>query len=279
MRRLMLYIIVVALAVSGHATSAFAEDILVLMSIKTSGNQEMLTSAMSACGNSSIKYINLAENAEINLPQVVRSLRSKVVLTTGDKAYKMASLSLSKTPVIGALTTDQKANAISFNAPPEKYLASMRKMGCKNVTVIYSDHSAAYIRKATELAKNYGITLIRREVSSPFEAIDQFVSLKVQTDALWMLPDINILTAGSAEILMRTAQERNIPVFTFSRNYLRNGAAVVVEVDRVQVGKVVGEGVCSIIDGTSTGLQQKDVYREYTNDTVLDRLKLHKNRM
>jgi ABC-type uncharacterized transport system substrate-binding protein len=260
----------------GHTIEACAENILLLLSIKTTGNQEMLGAAHIACGANTTKVVNLAESDEIDLPQLVRSSRAKVVLAVGDKAYKLASSTIQKIPIIGAMTADQKANTVSYIAPPEKYLAAMHKLGRKSVAVVYSHQTSAYIRKATELAKSYGIILLRREASSPTEAIDQFNSIKSQADALWLLPDTTILTSGSAEALLRTSQEFNIPVFAFSKNYLKSGAALVIDPDREQIGKIVGEGVCSIIDDSSSILPHRDPYREIRNEAVITRLGLSK---
>ncbi len=250
-----------------------AEDIIVLLSINTTGNMAILATAQSVCEMNSVKYINLAEIGEINLQQVLYSTRAKVVVAIGDKAYKLASSIALKVNVIGVLTTDQKPNTISYLPPPEKYLATMRKLGHKSVVVIYSKKTAAYLHKAAELAGSYGITLIHREAFSPSEAIDQFLSLKSQADSLWILPDSNVLTVASAERLLHLAQESNIPVYVFSDNYLKNGAAVVIEPDREQIGRIVGETVCSVVKNTAPTLQLRDPFREIVNDTILNRLK------
>jgi putative ABC transport system substrate-binding protein len=213
---------------------------------------------------------------ELNLPQLVRASRAKVVLALGDNAYKSALASVQRIPVIGALVADQGPDAISYLAPPEKYLAAMKKLGRKQVAVIYGSRFSPYVRKATEMAKSYGITLVRREAASPSDATDQFSRLKGVVDALWILPDISVLTAGSAEKMLNSAQERNIPVFAFSSNYLKSGAAVVIEPDRDLIGKGVGEDICSLLNDSPTP-RQHEVYREIGNEIVFNRLRLPKS--
>jgi ABC-type uncharacterized transport system substrate-binding protein len=236
----------------------------------------MIGAAKIACGDTSTKVVNLADSDEINLPQLVHSSRAKVVLAVGDKAFKLASSTIQRTPIIGAMTSDHKTNTVSYIAPPEKYLAAMHRLGRKSVAVIYSNQTAAYVRKASALAKNYGITLLRREASSPAEAIDQFNSLKLQADTLWLLPDTKVISSGSAEVLLRSALERNIPVFAFSKNYLKSGAAIVFEPDRQLIGKIIGEGACSILNDTSATLPLNDPYREISNEVVINHLGLNK---
>lgn len=273
-RLLTLHIFIAVLATTGVTRTALSEDIVVLLSINTVGNTELLTAARSECGMDSARYINLAEIDEFNLQQLLYSTRAKAVLAIGDKAYRLASSNAQKVPVIGAMTTERNSNTISYMPPPEKYLAAMHKLGRKSVLVIYSRKTASYVRKAAELAGSYGVTLISSESSSPTEAIDQFLSLRTQTDALWMLPDSNILTVSSAEFLLRSAQDSNIPVFAFSRKHLENGAAVVIEPDRYQVGRIVGEAVCSAVNNGSISLLQGDPYRESSNEQIIKRLGL-----
>lgn len=274
MRRLISYIIVAILATAGVTTMAHAEEVLVLLSVKTTGTQELLTTALNAVGSTSVKQVNLAENAEANITQLLRTVRPKVVVALGDKAYRLAMSSpTSRVPVLGALTTEQRNNTISFLAPAEKYLASMKKLGRKSVVMIHSNQTAAYARKAAELAHGYGINIIRRDASSPTEALEIFNSVKGQADALWMLPDANILTPGSAELMLRAALERHITVYAFSKNYLKNGAAVVIEQDRVAIGKVLGDNIRSVLENSYTGLAFRDTFRETDNDSVLDRLR------
>jgi putative ABC transport system substrate-binding protein len=273
MRRFLLCISAAALAVAGIASGAFAEDVLVVLSIKTTGYQEILKSVQASCENASIKVVNLSENTELNLPQLVRSSRAKVVIALGDNAYKSATVSVQRIPVIGVLVADQNSKAISYLAPPEKYLALMKKLGRKQVGIIYGSQLSPYVGKAAEMAKTYGITLVRREASSPSEAIDQFSSLKGLVDALWILPDNSVLTAGSAEKMLKSAQDFNIPVIAFSSNYLKSGAAVVIEPDRNMIGKGLGEYICSILNVTHTP-RQIEMYKEIGNEFVFNRLRL-----
>jgi ABC-type uncharacterized transport system substrate-binding protein len=75
--------------------------------------------------------------------------------------------------------------------------------------------------------------------------------------------------------MLNSAQERNIPVFAFSANYLKSGAAVVIEPDRDLIGKGVGDDICSILNDSHTP-HQHEVYREIGNEIVFNRLRLPK---
>ena len=277
MRRLIFNMFVAVLALAGFSTSAFAEDVLVLMSIKTAGYMELLRSADNSCKGASTRVVNLAENSEIDIAQLVRSSRARVVVAVGDKAYQMASSAVLRVPVIAAMVQDRGPRSISYLAPPEMFLSAMKKSGRKRVGIIYGRNLNSYVRNAAEMAKGFGITLVRREASTPIHAIEQLASLNDQIDALWILPDNSILTAGSAETMLVSAQVSNIPVFAFASNYLKIGAALIIEPDRGLIGKEVGEAVCGHLNGSGLDLMKRDVYRQIENSVVIDRLRLSKN--
>lgn len=277
MRRLIFTIFVAALACAGYSTSASAEDVLVLLSIKTAGYMEMLGSAGKSCKGASTRVVNLAENSEIDIPQLVRSSRARVVVAVGDKAYQMASSTVQRTPVIGAMVLDQSSRSISYIAPPEMFLAAMKKLDRKQVGIIYGKNLGSYVRKAADMAKEYGIALVRREASSSIHAIEQLALLNGHVDALWILPDNSILTAGSVESMLVTAQVQNVPVFAFSSNYLKIGAAIIIEPDRRLIGQEVGGAVCDILNNSDFDLMKQVVYRQVENSVVFDRLRLPKN--
>lgn len=256
---------------------AFAQDTLVIMGIKTSGNQEMLSALEASCPTNA-KVINLATTTDVNIPQLVKSSRARVVVALGDQAFKLVNSNLRSTPVIGAFTVDQRSNTMSYLAPAERYLSAMKKFNRKNIAVVYSSNTASYVRNAADLAKGFGINLIRYESSSPAEALEHLAQATT-ADAIWMIPDSKILTSGTAEIMLQTSLQRSLPVFTFAKGYLKNGAAYAIEVDREKVGKLVGNEVCAVLNSNgNVDFTDADPYGEYLNDSVIDRLRLRKNK-
>lgn len=272
MRRLLIFICAYALMTPLLETGASAEEVLVVLSIKSAWYQQVLAAAQSACGVST-RVINLAEMQEVNLPQIVRTSHAKAVVAIGDRAYRLANLTIQKIPVFGALVSDQKTLAISYMAPPERYLATFRKLGRKSIGVVFSDQSSAYVRRAMELARSFGINLVTRQTSTSTGAVEEFNAMKGQIDGLWLIPDTNILTSGTAELILHQAHDRRLPVVSFANSYLKSGAAVAIEPDRASIGRIIGSGMCSVINDEVPSLSTVDAYLESTNALVLERLK------
>jgi len=177
--------------------NAYADDVLVLLSINTTAYINILNSAQKAYHDASTKVVNLAEVTDVDIPQLVRESRAKIVLAMGDRAYMKSSTGDLSVPVIGALVADQNTNTFSYMAPAEMYLSTMKKLGRKNVGVVYGKHLAAYERKAATIAKAYGINLVSCHASSPSDAINRF-SLK-NGAAIAIEPDKNMMGQEIAE--------------------------------------------------------------------------------
>lgn len=268
--------ITLTVLVSGWTvTNASAVDILVAMSLKTSGYNRILNAAQSSCSQIKMATVNLSDNAEVNLPQLVRSTRSKAVIALGDKAYELANTTL-RSPIIGAMVSNSKNQSISFIAPPEMFLVSLKKkLGKRQIGVIHSNQMSSYVRQSADIARQYGIKIISREINSPSEALESFSELKGLIDCLWILPDTKAINSGTAQVLLRGAHNNNIPVIAFSRSYLNSGAVMVIEADYEAIGRSIGEVICTMQESNFT-LDNRYIYREFWNEPVLARLGLSK---
>lgn len=250
MRRLIICILAFALA--SLPCVALAEDVLVLMSLRSKGYREAVDAALHACPDASRREVHISESPEVDVARLVRETRAKVVLAVGDGAFRMATAFLSRTPIVGLLTLEDQAGThnvrtVSYLAQPEQYLAQMKQMGRRRVGVVYSGIMAPYIRKADRLSKKYGVSLEKREVQGPQDVLGALSSLEGHVDALWVLPDSDVITPMTVEALFRFSSAAGVPTFAFAANYLSLGAAVALEPERAAMGRQAGVFVCEAL--------------------------------
>ena len=277
MRRIVMGILVIVLV--SMPLAAYAEDLLVVMSLRSSGYSEVVDAARKTC-NVSFREIYLNEATDIDLARIVRESRAKVVLAVGDKALRMATASLPRTPVIGVLTLEtqpagRNVKSISYLAKPEKYMALMQQLGRRKVGVVYGGQMAPYIKKAEKIASDYNILLEKRPISGPPEVISALASLVGQVDALWILPDSSVLTQATIEDLFNFAKATNVPAIVFSKNYLKVGAAVALEPERSSMGTQAGTFICETVGVAPKGslaTNSNPMYSIQSNYTVLNKL-------
>lgn len=272
-------ICIIAMTFLSGSIAANAEETLVLLSLRSKGYKEVVDSARKAC-DSSFREVYVNETPDIDIVRLVQESRAKVVFAVGDKAFRIATASLSRTPVIGALTLaagpgSRNVKTIPYQAQPEQYLSLMNQMGRHKVGVLYGEHMSSYIKKADQLAKSYGITLEKRKVEGPHNVVSALSSLVGIVDALWVLPDSSVVSQETVEVLFSFTSASNIPAIIFSKNYLKIGAAVALEPERASIGLQAGNNICEILDGNrkpSNGRFSYNIFTIQSNPVMLKKL-------
>ena len=113
-----------------------------------------------------------------------------------------------------------------------------KSMKIRRVGVLYSEEKSGwYLQLARKAARKAGLELVVREISAPRETVEQLSTLAGKVDALWMLPDTTAVTRETSEAYFRFGQQHSVPVISFAPNYLGLGAATVLEIDRVALGR------------------------------------------
>jgi putative ABC transport system substrate-binding protein len=249
MRRLFLLIIALA---SLLPSLALGYDILVLQSRRDAGYEEALKGFRAGL-SASQRTVVLSDFAEVDVVRIVREDRPRVILAVGDAALA-AARKVQQTPVLTVMAlgigSQRNVTGITMFAPPERYCQLFSLMKVRRVGIIHDPaKTGRYLRQARLAAENAGIELVVREVSSPRETIAQLSSLAGKVDTLWMLPDVTAVTRETTEAYFRFGQEQAVPVISFAGNYLGLGAAVVVEIDRTELGRQAGDMAAELLRG------------------------------
>ena len=240
MRRMILLIIALATLLPSLAQ---AYDVLILQSSRIAAYEEVLR----GFSNESVsqRVIVLADYAEVDVVRIVREDRPRMILAVGDAAVT-ASRPVRHLPVVSvmALGIHNKKNApsnlaaISMFVHPERYVSIFKSMKTRRVGVLYSEEKSGwYLQLARKAASKAGLELVVRKISEPRETIEQLSTLAGKVDALWMLPDTTAVTRESSEAYFRFGMQNSVPVISFAPGYLGLGAATVLEIDRVAMGR------------------------------------------
>jgi putative ABC transport system substrate-binding protein len=252
MRRLVLIILVLATILPSLAQGY---DVLVLQSTRNKAYEEVLKGFKNG-GNVSQRTVVLADYAEVDVIRIVREDRPRLILVVGDAAL-MAVRLVQNTPVVTLMSlgihnrkaTQTNLTGIAMFAPPERYISVFRAMKAQRIGIIYnSDKSGWYLRLARQAAEAAGIELVTRKVSAPRETIEQLSTLAGKVDALWMLPDITAVTRETVEAYFHFGQQHAVPVVSFAAGYLGMGAAVVLDIDRIAIGRQANALVESLLE-------------------------------
>ena len=222
---------------------AQAYDVLVLLSRRDPAYEEVLR-GFRAQSRLTERVIVLSDYNDIDIVRVVREDQPDLVLTLGDSALTEAR-KLRQTPVIALMSLAvhnlkgaDNISGIGMYTSAERYLKLFHAMKSHRVGIIHNPaKSGWYLQEARQAAQQEGIELIVREVKNPRETLAQLATLAGKVDGLWMLPDSTAVTRETAEAYFRFAQEQNVPLASFAGAYLGLGAAAVIEIDRVELGR------------------------------------------
>ncbi len=262
-------------------TLAQAYDVLVVQSKHDSAYEEVLRGFRAAFRHTE-RVVVLSDYAEVDVYRIVREERPGLVLAIGDNALAAAK-KVRQTPIIAVMSlsaTNPSVNqpnltGIGMYIQPENYMAIFRKLKARRVGVIYNPaRSGWYLRQARQPAKQAGVDLIMREVHDPRETLSKLSGLAGQVDALWMLPDTVAVTRETAEAYFNFSQEQRVPVVSFAGAYLGLGAAAVLEIKRVELGKQAGDLALSLLKGQAgtDEIDYPDKIAIKTNQSVLRNL-------
>jgi putative tryptophan/tyrosine transport system substrate-binding protein len=279
MGRLVLFILACAILLP---VSAGAYDVLILQSQRDTACDEVLKGYRFE-EKTSVRLLTLSDYAEVDVVRIVREERPKVILAIGNAALR-AARQVSQIPVVAVLSLgvhDKKSShpnltGIGMFVSPEHYIRMFQTMRTRRVGVIYNPASSGwYLRLARQAAETYGIELVAREVSTSREVIERLSGLAGKVDALWMLPDSTAVARETVEAYFRFGQQQAVPVVAFATNYLGLGAAAVLEIDRIALGRQAEDIVTDLLndtyrDGISLSFPRGISVR--TNPSVLKRL-------
>ena len=258
MRALLIYIILAMATLL--PTIAEAYDVLVLQSRRDTGYEEALKGFLTD-NRASHRLVVLSDYAEVDVVRIVREDRPRLILALGDAALK-ETRKIQFTPVVALMALgvhDKKAlrtnlTGIGMFVPPERYINIFKTLKKRRIGLIYNPTKCNwYLWLAQNAAQAAGITLVTREVSKPIETPEKLSSLAGKVDALWMLPDATSVTRETTEAYFRFGQDHAVPVVSFATTYLGLGAAAVLEIDRIGLGRQANAIVSAILDGDLMG--------------------------
>jgi len=195
-----------------------------------------------------------------------------LILAIGGKALSFADR-FREIPLIYTMVPDpeprlvfhDRAVGVPLSVPPTRWVEVTEKCLPKvqRIGVVFSPGgTGAFVREARALARLQGMRIVGAEVRSAHEVRGRLGDLRGRIDALWMLPDLTVLTPQTAEAMLRFSMEERVPVITFAEKYLRRGAMIALVPDYARMGQaaaVLAENVLS--DVGSGGARSKVAQR------------------
>jgi putative ABC transport system substrate-binding protein len=231
------------------ASPSTAYEVLVLKSADVKPYQDSLEGFKRTCG-CTVTELSLRDMEKNGITKKAAAAKADAVLAIGIDALK-AVRAIKDIPVVYTLVpthpdaTEQKnLSGVSMVIPADKQLDSMLRTfpSARNIGCIFdAKYSDAFVKDAVQAAKARGVELVLSRVQSPAEVPSKIDAMKNRVDVFWMLPDLTVANAETANYILLFSFKNRVPVFTFSKKYLDQGAVAALVVDPEDLGMQAGE--------------------------------------
>ncbi len=153
--------------------------------------------------------------------------------------------------VLGA--DSKNVTGASMNVPVEQPIRLFKQLGpqVKRIGVIFNRNRTGYlVRQAQAVAREEGLELVTREVSSPKEVVAALESLQDGIDALWIVPDETTLSQAVVQQMLLFSYRKRIPLLGLSDRHAQMGAVFALSfASGEDIGRQAGELAQAILSG------------------------------
>ncbi|WP_420266178.1 ABC transporter substrate-binding protein [Candidatus Magnetominusculus dajiuhuensis] len=246
-----------------YVPTASALDVAVIESSAIKPYEDAIKGFESSC-NCNIKRVIPLDSNGFSIEEIKRS-RPGMVVAVGQEALTTA-LAFRDIPVLYMMVLNPSAIiqghdnvfGVSMEIPAARQIASFVDVfpWVKRLGVIYNPaNKDVFMKDAAQSAKRRGVVLVEKKVQSPKEVPSVLQSIRDKIDALWILPDVTVVTPENTEFIMLYSIESNIPVITFTDRHVALGAVMSLNIDPYEIGRQAGDIITS-----GSGHIKKQIY-------------------
>src|SRR5262249_34692644 len=127
----------------------------------------------------------------------------------------------------------------------------------KRIGVIHSQVVTPIVAEASTAASRLGLRLSARTVTSSREVAGAFSELSGQIDALWLVPDSQVMNEKGFAYLLRAFRDANIALFGFIDGLTQAGALASISPDYQDIGARAAELVAQTVEHGRSAIPPK----------------------
>jgi ABC-type uncharacterized transport system substrate-binding protein len=192
-------------------------------------------------------------NLDLRYPGQVRDMlhSNYVVLAVGQKALE--AVKNSPAHIVTALAQSTPPGVIVSDAvpPPELALRALKaaRPTVKRIGVVHGPRTDRLIADMVAAARDLGVTLVVVRAGDGPQAVRELRKIASTIDALWLAPDLDVLTPQLFQYAITLEIQRMIPVVAVTRQQVKSGALLAIDADPHAVGRQAAEIVNRLLAG------------------------------
>lgn len=261
-----------------------------VQSFKNSHRLPVSSSGLKSISPISIEnYILSDQNDIYSFAEKLSSVKPDVVVAVGAQA--LAASVDAGVPVVYLMVSSpeeivgnrKNITGVHMELSPELQLKRLFAVapGLERIGLIFRQSlHGKFAASAETYIHGRGFSLISAPVSTAREISAALSRMSGRIDAVWMLPDPNLVSRETMEAMVLFSMKNKTPIITFSEKYLKRGAALSISFDPEGLGEQAAGMVNQLLVGFSVEkLPPQDPIstRIIANKRILNKLNLKIN--
>lgn len=257
--------VTILLSVAFMASPAAAARVAVLMSAKVAEYEDALRGFKEASPHQVVAIYDMdgdVDRGRKYLIEIETKIKPDLIFAVGSWALQVVVSRPSSVPVVYAMVLNPPSivgadganvTGASMNIPVEQPLRLLKQLGpqIKRIGVIYSRaRTGSLVRRAQVVAREEGLELVTREITSAKDVVSALESFQDGIDALWIVPDETVLSQAVIQQMLLFSYRRKIPVLGLSDRHAQMGALFALSfASGEDIGRQAGELAQTILGG------------------------------
>ncbi len=250
-----------AFALAGVALAARADGVVVIKARRIAAYETALDGLLEGF-DPAPPVFDLSGKTRLDdrLKAEILAKKPKVLVAIGSKAATAVRERFPRLPVVFSMVlspgrrglAEGATTGVRLEIPPAEQFRRFRQLLPKLVTVgvVYDPtRSGGLVEDARAAAKEQGLHLLGIEVHSTAEVPSAFEKILGRVDAVWLVPDTTVVTAGTFRHMVLVSLRERVPLLVFSSAFVRAGALAGVAPDYRAVGEATGRIVRAVLGG------------------------------
>ena len=254
-----------ALSLTVMASPAAAARVAVLMSAKVSEYEEALKGFKETAAHQVAAVYDMdgdLDRGRKQLAEIEEKVKPDLIFAVGIWALQAVISRPTSVPVVYAMVLNppsvigadtKNVTGASMNVPVEQPIRLFKQLGpqIKRIGVIFNKNRTGYlVRQAQVVAREEGLELVTREISSAKEVIGALESFQDGIDALWIVPDEMTLSQAVVQQMLLFSYRKRIPLLGLSDRHAQMGALFSLSfASGEDIGRQAGELAQAILTG------------------------------
>ena len=265
MLKLLAIALVLVLSPAALAGTAEAGRVAVLLTAKAPEYEEALKGFKEATPHEIVAVYDMdgdLDRGRKQLAEIETKVKPDLIFAIGNWALQVVVSRPTSVPVVYAMvlnptsivgTDGKNVTGASMNVPVEQPIRLLKQLGSqiKRIGVIYNRaRTGSLVRRAQVVARDEGLELVTREISSAKDVVAALESFQDGIDALWIVPDETVLSQAVVQQLLLFSYRRKVPVLGLSDRHAQMGALFALSfASGEDIGRQAGELAQAILGG------------------------------